>query len=85
MKKVYIYNWSNFLYFHDYYDKKYKDNPTIANMKVRINESIANGDDVGSWLCYSVSSKNKERCYHFVVEDITDKYIAVQFLGMMKG
>ena len=85
MKKVYIYNWSNFVYFHDYYDSLYKDNPTIENLQVGINESIANGDDVGSWLCYSVSSKNEDRCYHFVVEDITDKYIAVKFLGMMKG
>lgn len=85
MKKVYIYNWSNFVYFHDYYDSLYKDNPTIENLQVRINESIANGDDVGSLLCYSVSSKNEDRCYHFVAEDITDKYIAVKFLGMMKG
>lgn len=85
MKKVYIYNWSDFVYFHDYYDKLYKDNPTIANLKVRIIESIANCGDLGDCLCYSVSSKNEDRCYHFMVEDITDKYIAVQFLGMMKG
>ena len=85
MKKVYIYNWSNFVYFHDYYDSLYKDNPTIENLQVMINESVANGDYVGSWLCYSVSSKNKERCYHFVVAEISDKHISVQFLGMMKG
>lgn len=85
MKKVYIYNWSNFVYFHDYYDKKYNDNPTIANLKVSIVESIANGADVGSWLCYSVSSKNENKCYHFVVAEISDKHISVQFLGMMKG
>ena len=85
MKEVYINNLDGLNRCIEYYNKQYDDSPTLSDLKDLFNNCIHDGQDIGDQMGFSVSDQYQDRCYLFEVIDVTDEYIFVEFLGMMKG
>lgn len=84
-RKVYIYNYNSFIGYNNYYMRKFGDSPSMDELKSRIDTLCVDDSFINEFITYSVSAQYEDRCYQFRILDVTDDFVAVKFMGMIKG